>query len=119
LAASRRTSYTTVPAIKISTIDIVVPDIYAGGPGLGFRTAEDGDGGKVPIWPDILVVTGMEDCDSPLQIKICDQVKQSRVESSDGLGMMVIWIRDEEKAEKAPAWLVCLPQKRGVNAVLI
>lgn len=61
----------------------------------------------------------MEDCDSPLQIKICDLVKQSRVESSDGVGMMVIWIRDEETAEKAPAWLVCLPQKRGLNVVLM
>jgi hypothetical protein len=63
---------------------------------------------KEKTWPDILVVTGLEDCETPLQIKLCDLVKASKSERADGQGMMVIWVRDEDLSESAPAWLVGL-----------
>jgi len=66
--------------------------------------AREEDKGKT--WPDVLVFTGLEDCESPLWIKMCDLVKVSKVERGDGREMMVIWVRDEDKSELAPAWLV-------------
>jgi hypothetical protein len=59
---------------------------------------------KEKTWPDVLIVTGLEDCESPLQIKLFDLVKLSKMEKEDE--MLVIWVRDEEKSETAPAWLV-------------
>jgi hypothetical protein len=88
LAASRRNSYITpVP----SHTDI---------PG-EVEAREKEEGG----WPDILVVTGMEDCETPLQIKLFDLVKLSKAEK--GTEMLVVWVRDEDKGDLAPAWLVC------------
>jgi hypothetical protein len=67
---------------------------------------------KERSWPDVLVVTGLEDCESPLQMKLIDLVKVSKAEK--GEEMLVIWVRDEGKSDVAPAWLVCtLPYTRG------
>lgn len=55
-------------------------------------------------WPDVLIVTGLEDCESPLHIKLFDLVKLSKLET--GQEMLVIWVRDEEKSGTTPAWLV-------------
>jgi len=57
-------------------------------------------------WPDVLVVTGLEDCETPLQMKLCDLVKLSKAQREEE--MMVIWVRDQEKSDLAPAWLVRL-----------
>jgi hypothetical protein len=68
----------------------------------------DGQEEKERSWPDVLVVTGLEDCESPLQMKLIDLVKLSKQE------MLVIWVRDEGKSDVSPAWLVCtLPYTRG------
>jgi hypothetical protein len=56
-------------------------------------------------WPDVLVVTGLEDCESPLQMKLIDLVKFSKGER--GEEMLVVWVRDEGKSDVCPAWLVC------------
>jgi len=55
-------------------------------------------------WPDVLVVTGLEDCETPLQMKLIDLVKVSKAEK--GEEMLVIWVRDEGKSDVIPAWLV-------------
>lgn len=55
-------------------------------------------------WPDVLVVTGLEDCESPLQIKLIDLVKLSKIDK--GEEMLVVWVRNEGKSDVAPAWLV-------------
>jgi hypothetical protein len=65
----------------------------------------DGQEEKEESWPDVLVVTGLEDCESPLQMKLIDLVRLSKAEK--GEEMLVIWVRDEEKADIVPAWLVC------------
>jgi hypothetical protein len=59
---------------------------------------------KERSWPEVLVVTGLEDCDSPLQMKLIDLVKLSKHER--GEEMLVIWVRDEGKSDVVPAWLV-------------
>jgi hypothetical protein len=56
-------------------------------------------------WADVLVVTGLEDCESPLQMKLIDLVKLSK--EARGEEMLVIWVRDEGKSDVVPAWLVC------------
>ena len=61
---------------------------------------------KAEPWPDVLVVTGLEECESPLQMKLIDLVKMSKQEK--GEEMLVIWMRNEGKSDKVPAWLVCL-----------
>jgi hypothetical protein len=60
---------------------------------------------KERSWPEVLVVTGLEDCESPLQMKLIDLVKLSKHER--GEEMLVIWVRDEGKSDVVPAWLVC------------
>lgn len=71
----------------------------------------DGPEEKVEPWPDVLIVTGLEDCESPLQMKLMDLVKLSKVEKAEE--MLVIWVRDEGKSDVIPAWLVCsLPYSR-------
>ena len=61
---------------------------------------------QVEPWPDVLVVTGLEECESPLQMKLIDLVKMSKQEK--GEEMLVIWVRNEGKSDRVPAWLVCL-----------
>jgi hypothetical protein len=68
-------------------------------------TEVDGQEEKEGSWPDVLVVTGLEDCESPLQMKLIDLVKLSKQER--GEEMLVIWVRDEGKSDVVPAWLVC------------
>jgi hypothetical protein len=85
-------------------------------PGSAYATPTQGDQEskvedakeKERTWPDVLVVTGLEDCETPLQIKMCDLVKVSRSERANGQEMMVIWVRDEDISELASAWLVGL-----------
>jgi len=67
----------------------------------------DGPEEKVEPWPDVLIVTGLEDCESPLQMKLIDLVKSSKAEK--GEEMLLIWVRDEGKSDMTPAWLVCGP----------
>lgn len=57
-------------------------------------------------WPDVLVVTGLEDCDSPTQNRLREMVKLSSQERADGREMLLVWIRREEESARVPAWLV-------------
>jgi len=71
----------------------------------------DGQEEKEGSWPDVLIVTGLEDCESPLQMKLIDLVKVSK--GRRGEAILVIWVRDEGKSDVIPAWLVCsLPYSR-------
>lgn len=108
LAASSRDSF-----LANQTVDEASVELSVGVTGVDSGAIEGRE--KAVIWPDVLIVTGMEDCDSPLQIKICDMVKQSRTEREDGVGMTVIWVRDEEKADQAPAWLVSLVPRSKIT----
>jgi hypothetical protein len=103
LAASRRNSYLAQAENLGQAVNPVERD-----DGSVLDVGQEGNTGteKKEGWPDVLVITGLEDCESPLQIQICDLVKQSRGEREDGNPMMVIWIRQEDKADRAPAWLV-------------
>lgn len=57
-------------------------------------------------WPDVLVVSGLEDCDSPTQNKLWQLAKLSGKERNDGRQTLLIWVRREEKSAGIPAWLV-------------
>jgi hypothetical protein len=74
----------------------------------------DGQEEKEGSWPDVLVVTRLEDCESPLQMKLIDLVKRSK--EARGEEMLVIWVRDEGKSDVVPAWLVCTPPYTRVRA---
>jgi len=74
----------------------------------------DGQEEKEKSWPDVLVVTGLEDCESPLQMKLIDLVKLSKAEK--GEEMLVIWVRDEGKSDVVPPWLVCGPPHTRLRA---
>lgn len=67
---------------------------------------EDGKDWKESEWPEILIVTGLEDCDSPIQTKLIELVKVSSRGRLDKQGMMLVWIRPEAVCDKAPPWLV-------------
>jgi hypothetical protein len=74
----------------------------------------DGQEEKESSWPDVLVVTGLQDCESPLKMKLIDLVKLSKHERGDE--MLVIWVREEEKSDASPAWLVCTQHYTRVRA---
>ena len=59
--------------------------------------------------PDVLVVTGLEDCGSPVQNKLCELVKRSAQDRDNGRGTLLVWVRNEDASERTPSWLVsCL-----------
>lgn len=83
--------------------------VLAGEDGVDTGNPENAEEGKEESdWPDLLVVTGLEDCDSPLQTKLIELVKLSARERPDKQGMMLVWIRPEQACDRAPPWLVCL-----------
>jgi len=74
--------------------------------GVHIDEPEDGKHGKESEWPEILIVTGLEDCDSPIQTKLIELVKLSSRGRFDKQGMILVWIRPEVVCDKAPPWLV-------------
>ncbi len=60
--------------------------------------------------PDLLVVSGLENAQSPAQIKLLSIVHSSRLEYDDSTyeapeGWMSIWVRDADGPE-VPSWVV-------------
>jgi hypothetical protein len=82
--------------------------------------------------PEVLIISGVEWCGSPVWVKLCDMLVKRKVrlggdgyprgesdenseDRSDGDctgrqwdlgGCLVIWVRDEEGSERCPSWLV-------------
>ncbi|OCF32155.1 hypothetical protein I316_06069 [Kwoniella heveanensis BCC8398] len=57
---------------------------------------------------EVLIVTGLEDTESPVQIKLCDIFTKKRIEVDQGVQRfepLVIWIRKSE-AKPVPSWVI-------------
>jgi hypothetical protein len=77
------------------------------------------------ILPDILIITGLENAQSPVWIKLVDILVARRIRSrKDGVehetdkGFMVIWIRDE-RSIGLPGWLVRLAMLDGIRLMCV
>lgn len=89
------------------TIARLAPVIGAEEGGTDRKPESTEEGEKEELdWPDILVVTGLEECDTLVQTKLMELVKSSARERPDKQGMMVIWIRPEATSDRTPPWLV-------------
>ena len=57
-------------------------------------------------WPDVLIVTGLEECESSIQTKLIEMVKTSARERQGKQGMILVWIRPDAAIDNVPPWLV-------------
>lgn len=79
----------------------------AGGTNANPENTEEGEKEDLD-WPETLIVTGLEDCDTLVQSKLMALVKSSARERPDRQAMIVVWVRPEAAGDRTPPWLVSL-----------
>ena len=66
-------------------------------------------------WPEVLIVTGLEECDSLVQTQLIELVKLSARQHPERQAMLLIWVRPEAVGDTTPPWLVSLDPGKPID----